>query len=404
MCVIRPWFFRAVLPNFLLLLATAPALAQSLRYEAYVSETKEGSAYLYLLEYEKAFQFFTELEQRHPEHPGPPLAQAVSLWLRELFARQELNLDHFLSPGYFGKDSGREMPAADRQAYFDLISRSRELAERHLERYPGNMDARYYMGAVEGALGSFALTIDRSYLRALKHGKKAYQYQKAIIEEDPEFADSYLAVGTYEYVLDNLPWYIKWIARMAGYRGNEERGFEYLILAATQGKLVYNEARILLMILYMREEEYEYSYQVASQLHDLYPDNFLFHLNQAQILEKLGRQDQAAEAYLEVVRLAEEGHKTYQTIPLQTFRYTMGNKLLELGHPEQALLLFKAATSDPKTPSREKVLSHVKAGGILVLQGKREEATTHYEQVERLEEFEDSHKAAREFLDKPSHQ
>jgi tetratricopeptide (TPR) repeat protein len=81
----------------------------------------------------------------------------------------------------------------------------------------------------------------------------------------------------------------------------------------------------------------------------------------------------------------------------------MGNKLLELGYPEQALGLFNEATHDPETPSREKILSHVKAGGILALLGKREEATAHYEQVERLQDFEDAHKAAREFLDKASH-
>lgn len=377
------------------------ASAQALRDAEYKAVSDEGVAYLFRLEHDKAIRFFADLGERLPHHPAPPLAEAIAYWLRELYARQELDLDEFISPGYFTRPPKREMPAADRRGFLEGIAKCQELARKHLERYPGNKDARYYLGAAEGAQGAFAFTIDQSYLAALSHGKAAYEYQRELIEEDPEFWDSYLTAGTYEYTLGNIPWYLKWITTIAGYRGSETRGFEYLVTTADKARFVSNEARVLLMVLYVREGYYDYALRIARELHRRYPENFLLHLNQGQILERMGKQEEAIEVYLDVIRLAGEGRKNYQKVPLETFRYTVGSKLVALGERQRALALFRQATRDPGTPEREKALSHLRAGEILDLLGKREEAVSQYRVVRELTEFEDSHEFASQYLDDP---
>lgn len=374
---------------------------QTLRDAEYKAVSDEGVGYLFRLEHDNAIEFFAELGEKLPEHPGPPLAEAICYWLRELFSRQELELDQFISPGYFTQPPKREMPEADRLAFERGIAKSQELARKHLLKYPGNKDARYYLGAAEGAQGAFAFTIDQSYIKALRHGKAAYAYQHALVQQDPEFWDSYLTVGTYEYTLGNIPWYLKWITTIAGYRGSEERGFQYLVTTAEKAKFVGNEARVMLMVLYVREEAYDYALQVAKSLHRRFPENFLLHLNRAQILERMGEKEQAIQTYLDVVRLAEEGRRNYQKVPLGTFRYTAGARLVELGDRERALALFLEATQDPHTPDREKALSHLRAGEMLDLLGKREEAVTQYQVVQELTDFEDSHTFASQYMDTP---
>ena len=375
--------------------------AQTLRNAEYKAATDEGVDYIFRLEHDRAIDFFNDLGHQRPDHPGPPLAAAIATWLRELFARQELDLDEFISPGYFTRTPKRGMPAADRLAFQRGIVQSQVLARKHLEKYPGNKDARYYLGAAEGALGAFAFTIDQAYLTALRHGKAAYQFQHDLVEEDPEFWDSYLTVGTYEYTLGNIPWYLKWITTIAGYRGSEARGFEYLVQTADEAMFVGNEARVMLMVLYVREGHYEYALRVARDLHRRYPENFLLHLNRAQILERMGERELAIEAYLEVLRRAEEGRKNYHKVPLGTFRYTAGARLVALGERDRALRLFLEATRDPGTSEREKALSHLRAGEILDLLGKREEAVSQYEVVRELAEFEGSHDFADKYLDSP---
>jgi tetratricopeptide (TPR) repeat protein len=377
------------------------AWGQTLRNAEYKAATDEGIDYLFRLEHDNAIQFFADLGAKRPDHPGPPLAEAAAYWLRELFARQELDLDEFISPGYFTRPPKRMIPAADRLAFERGIAKSQALAREWLQTHPGDKDARYYLGAAEGAQGAFAFTIDQSYLAALRHGKAAYQYQQALVEEDPEFWDSYLTVGTYEYTLGNIPWYLKWITTIAGYKGSEARGFEYLVLTADKAMFVRNEARVMLMVLYVREGYHDYALRVARELHRRYPENFLLHLNQAQILERMGRREDAIETYLEVVRLAEQGRKNYQKVPLGTFRYTAGARLAELGERERALALFLKATQDPGTPEREKALSHLRAGEILDLLGQRAEAVSQYHVVQGLTEFEGSHEFASKYLDSP---
>ena len=387
----------------LLLLAmfSSPVFAQSFRTAEYQAASQDGVDYVFRVEHDRAIEFFAGLAEERPDHPGPRLAGAVAVWLRELFARQEFGLDQFISPGYFTRPSDRKMPEADRQAFLDGIAKSRELAAKYLAEHPGDQDSRYYLGACEGALGGFALTIDRSYMRALRHGKEAYRIQRQLVDEDPEFWDSYMTVGTYEYVLGNIPWYLKWITTIAGYRGSAERGFEYLVLAADKGMFVHNEARILLMVLYVREESYDYALQVVGHLRKKYPENFLLHLNEAQILERMNERERAIQTYLNVVRLAEEGKKNYQKVPLGTFRYTAGSRLVELGAKERALQLFIGATRDAATPERERALSHLRAGELLDVLGKRKEAITQYEVVQDFPQYEDSHQTATKYLKSP---
>ena len=378
---------------FLTLVLSSSVPADDLRSEEYAARVRVGLDHLYRLEYREAMRFFQQLAERFPEHPGPSLSMAMSVWLEELFERQELDLDRFISLGYFTRPPNEEMDPAKREIFFDRIERSRSVAEQWLASHPGDSDARYYLGACEAVLGVFAFTIDRSYRAALSHGKKAYKIQKAVIEDEPDFGDSYLTVGTYEYIVGNLPWYIKWIAAIAGYRGSEKRGFEYLIRAAVEGFLVQSDARVLLMVLYMREAEYDYALQMARQLHARYPENFIFHLNRAQILERLGRRDDAVKTFLEVVDRAEAGGPDYQKLDIARLRYPLGERFLALQAPERALEQFEAAADDGDTPMRDRAYSNLRAGEILEGLGRYDEARKRYLRVRSMEDFDGSHRS-----------
>jgi tetratricopeptide (TPR) repeat protein len=115
----------------------------------------------------------------------------------------------------------------------------------------------------------------------------------------------------------------------------------------------------------------------------------------------MGERQKAMRVYTDVIEKSEQGVKNYQKLPIETFRYTVGGKLAELDYPSEALALFQKATRDPNTPPREKALSHLRAGELLDVMGRREEAIAQYEQVRRLRDFEGSHKAASRYLKNP---
>ena len=367
----------------------------------YLALVGEGFEQIYNLDYERAIATFTDVSAKYPVHPGPPLDIAAAIWLRELFERQDLNLGRFVAPGYFNKASARKMPGAYRQAFFENIERSQRLSAAILKEDVGSEDARFLRGSAEGLLAAFYYTIDRSKMGAIRHAKRAYHEHQRILTENPEYYDAYMSVGLYEYIVDNLRWYFKWPAKIVGYRGSEERGIEYLELARDKGLSVPDEASVLLMVVHFREKKNQDALAIAGELHRRFPRNFLFHLNQGQILERMGRKQDAVKTYLTVVKLAEEQRPNYNKLSLETFRYKLGSRLVRLGRHDLALQQFVDCTEHSRTPAREQALCHLEAGLILDEKGRRERARSHYDAVLGLPPVGDSHKTARRYLERP---
>lgn len=370
----------------------------NLREPAFAKVARRGFSQMYNLDYEEAIETFRTLREAYPQHPAPPLYLGILSWLKELLDRQDLDLDRFIAPGYFTKATDHEMASARREDFFGHLSESQKLCRKILAGQPAHADARYFLGTSFGVLGSFAFTIDRKKIQALRYGKKAYSYHRDLMKENPDFYDSYLSVGLYEYIVGNLPWYIKWLAAIAGYSGSAKRGFEYLELAAEKAHYVADDARVLLMVLNVREKRHDRALSIARMLHRKYPRSFLLHLNQAQLLERMGRPDEAVREYQMIVERAEARTPNYGRIPLSIFRYRMGGKFLDLGYPDPGLEQLRKAASDRRVPVREKALAHLRAGQTLHSLGRLKEAIDHYKEVLKLPNAEGSHSRARSYL------
>lgn len=373
----------------------------NLRGPEFLAGAEEGFGHIYNLDYEQATASFERLRTRFPQHPAPPLYLATSIWLRELFQRQEFNLQQFVSPGYFDKPGARRMQDTDRRRFEELMAESKQLAEKLLQQDPSDKDARYFIGSLHGIRGSFAMTIDRSKSQAFRHGRQAYKTHLALVKEDPQFHDAYMSVGLYEYIAGSLPWYIKWLAAIIGYRGSKDRGFEYLDRAANQGIFVADDARLLQMFLYVREGMYEEALANLELLQARAAKNFILRLNEAQVLERMGRRNQAAAIYLEVLDLANRGVPNFHLLPLSAMRLTLGLRLFELNQLEPALEQLRLAAGEESLPLHRRLEAQLASGQILDLLGRRAEAQDCYravlEKIDRGAAF----KRARKFLKKP---
>lgn len=366
-----------------------------------MTRARDGFDQIYNLDYEEAAQTFRDLREQFPGHPAPPLYLAIVTWLRELMLRQELDLRTFAAPGYFSKPTTRKMDRELRQSFFDWVGESRQICEAMLEKDPTNKDARYFLGSSHGILGSFAVTIDRNLRQALGHGRKAYKFHRDLLEQDSSFFDAYMTVGLYEYIVDNLPWYLKWLAIIVGYRGSEKRGLQYLQTAAEKAPFVSDDSRTLLMVLNVHEGHNAAALEDARWLHRKYPKNFILHLNQAQILERLGRKTAAVDEYQEVIRKAEAEIPNYQKLLLATFRYQAGETFLELNRADLAIEQFEESINATATPQDERVLSVLGLAKALDLSGRRAEALLHYQEVLKMAAVGNSHREARRYLKKP---
>ena len=164
-----------------------PLLAQSLKTPEFQEGATKGFDHVYSLDYEDARSAFQNLRERYPQHPGPPLYLALTLWQHELFRRQDLGLDRFVSPESFMQARGRQMAVEERNAFFKYIGESQAACQAILKEKPGDRDARYFLGAAHGVLAAFAVTIDHDKREAFRQGKQAYQYHLGIVTEQPDY-------------------------------------------------------------------------------------------------------------------------------------------------------------------------------------------------------------------------
>src|SRR5206468_5848160 len=114
-----------------------PLLAEDLKAPEFQEGATKGFDHVYNLDYEDARSAFQNLQQRYPQHPGPPLYLALTLWQQELFRRQDLGVDRFVSPESFMQASGRQMSAEDRNAFFRYIGESQASCQAILKEKPG---------------------------------------------------------------------------------------------------------------------------------------------------------------------------------------------------------------------------------------------------------------------------
>ncbi len=383
------------------LLVLAPCLsAQSLRDPEFMRRVQPAFDDIFNLDYHDAEQIFVALRQEYPQHPAPPLYLAAIIWLRQLGRQRELDLDRFVSPGYFRK-AKESIPAAQRKPFIDYMDQSEALSKAILANSPADKDALYFLASAYGIRGSFVFTIEHNLRAAFNHGKRAYQIDRRLVQQDPQYYDAYMTVGIYEYIVGSMPWYLKWLLSIFGFQGSKERGFQYLDTAVGRGQYVSREARVVRSVLLVREGRYADALKQMEALRDEFPKNYLFHLNVGQILETMGKRDGALAVYLDVLNRAEGKTVNYGELPLGTFRYEMGRKFMELGRRDLAEEQFLKGIKDPRTPDREKALSHLHLGQILDSQGKRSQAIQQYQSVLKAPEFENSHSSAREFLKKP---
>jgi tetratricopeptide (TPR) repeat protein len=367
----------------LLLQPVFAASAQDLRDPRFVERAQVGFADMFNLDYDKADRVFTALEQEYPQHPAPPLYLACIYWLDELLRRQDLSMNRFIAPTYFANKSNQVMPQRERSLMFRNLQKSEALASQILKRNSRDKDGRYFLATCYGLRASFAITIDHSLREAFSNGNKAYGMLRQLVEEDPKYYDAYLTVGIYEYIVGSIPWYLRWMAFVIGAHGNKEIGVEHLKLAADKGQYIRNEAQLVEMVLFVREHRYQEALDLALSLNNRYPRTFLFALNVAQILEWMGRKEEATAAFLQVEKRVEAKEPNFDKLPVQSFRYSLAVELMNMGQLALAEVRFRKVVDDPLSPAKEKSDSHLRLGQILEWRGRQGEAAEEFRKAKQ---------------------
>ena len=256
-----------------------PAQLDALRAEGYDA--------LYNLDYEGARKRFRSMIELAPDHPAGAQCFASSLWF------QQLNEDWQLKSTLYSTDADEkpkpQLNRAQVEEFRKWIRTAKQLSQARLTKDPRDVEALYFLGAAEGLEAAYAGGVERKYRTALRSGSDSVDRHKQVLKISPDFRDAELTIGLLNYVIGSLPLPVKMLAAAMGVRGSKKRGLEALERVSMEGQWARDAARVVLIDLYKREKRWTDAFEMARELSEKYPRNYLFKLQMAdaRVLEIL---------------------------------------------------------------------------------------------------------------------
>jgi tetratricopeptide (TPR) repeat protein len=250
----------------------------------------KASNHTYNLEHDLALATFRQAVVADPEDAAAYRGIASALWLEITFRRGNMTVDDYL--GRANKPSAAPLPPPEPErvaAFREAIERAVAIARKRIALHPKDADAHYQLGAAVGLRASYMATVEGSVMGAFRAAREAYDEHETVLSLAPQRKDAGLIVGTYRYIVATLALPLRWVAYVAGFGGNRERGMRLIEEAAAYGGENQTDARFALILLDNREKRYDDALKVLGRLREEFPRNRLVWLESGSTALRAGR-------------------------------------------------------------------------------------------------------------------
>ena len=166
---------------------------------------------------------------------------------------------------------------------------------------------------------------------------------------------------------------------MVGLGGTKEKGFEYLREVANSSGENSVDAKVVLSLFLRREHRYD---EARALMHDLagrYPKNYLFPLEEANLLRAAGHVQEAAAGYRKVWQNGREGK--YGALHYEMAAWGLGELLRSQKDYSGAAAAYRNGESAPDPDPETLQKANLAAGEMYDLLQKREFAMKKYQIV-----------------------
>ena len=274
-----------------------------------------GQDHFYNLEYALAIQEFERLRDQESTNPTAHVLLAKGLLYHELDRLRMVSTSAFRDDKQY---NAGPKPKPDDGAVARILAAIREgqaLCKRRLEADPGDVRALHALAQLHALRANHELLIERSYFKALANGRRGRALSYRVGELQPEFVDGLLVAGLDEYILGSLPWPLRALIALSGYRGNKKKGAAIITQVAEEGTENRDVARALLAMLHQRERQpLEAARVFRAMAHD-FPRAYTYRLEAAAMHLVAGERAEALRLFREIERKRASGEDRFERMP-----------------------------------------------------------------------------------------
>ncbi len=334
--------------------------------------------HFYNLDYDRAIQEFERVLDRHPTDPSAVNHLLSTVLMRELYRMGAMNSGEYANDSFIG-EAHRSADPKVKERIKQLVDRAENLEEQELKTRPNDVGALYARGVTRAQFSLYTALVERAWFSALRNAVGARHDHERVLELNPNYVDAKLVVGTHNYVMGSLPWSVKVAVALVGLSGSKEKGFEYLREVANSNGENSVDAKVVLSLFLRRERRYD---EARAGMHDLaarYPANYLFSLEEANLLRAGGHLAEAAAGYRRVWQNGREGK--YGNLHYEMAAWGLGELMRSqkdyAGAAGAYELISEAPAPDPETLQK----ANLTAGEMYDLLQKRDLAMKKYQIV-----------------------
>lgn len=356
----------------------------------------------YVLDYSGALERF---EKVAAAHPGNPIATDYVLdatLFAELYRLDLLDTTLYAHDGFLSNRHPVEENKQVTEQIFNLTDKAIGEAEDELKKDPRDVNALYARGWAKSMKATYIGLVQHGFVSALRVALQSRSDDEKVLSIDPDYVDANLVVGVHQYVAGCLPLAFKLMAGLMGEGGSKQKGLAMLREAGQYGVITSVEARTALMLFLRREAKYPEAAQVAKSLKDEYPHDFLFWLEEANLMKDSGDAAQAIARYRATLEQAKKPG-FFPNAHLELAWYGLGDTLRGQHQTAESAAAFSQVASQAGVNIDLKRRAELAAGEQYDILNQRDRATAEYQAV--LRDGSDSQQAseAQKLLRSPFH-
>jgi tetratricopeptide (TPR) repeat protein len=334
--------------------------------------------HFYNMDYDRAILEFQRVLDRNPNDPAAVNHLLSVTLMRELYRMGAMNTGEYSNDSFIGQSHRPADPQVKEQIK-NLVSRAESIEDERLKADPNNVNVLYDRGVTRAQFSLYTALVERAWLSALRNAVGARRDHERVLELDPNYVDAKLVVGTNQYVVGNLPWSVKAAVSMVGLGGTKEKGLEYLHQVANSGGENSVDAKVVLSLFLRREHRYDEARAYMHEMAGRYPRNYLFPLEEANLLRASGHIPEAATTYRSVWQNGRSGK--YGALHYEVASWGLGELLRSQKDYAGAAAAYDQVSqvSDPDPEILQK--ANLAAGEMYDMLQKRDLAMKKYETV-----------------------
>jgi hypothetical protein len=248
---------------------------------------------MYNCDFSGAQAVFMEEIRKHPEDPLLHAFRASALLFSEFDRMKILELDFYVDDDSVTDRKRLKPDPSMRTDIFQATGLARKFAATHLSENPQNTNALFALFVASGVETDYSVLVEKKYIRSYSLSKETQNYAHRLLALNPPIYDAYVSSGILEYVVGNLNFFFKLFVRIDKIKGNKQLAVDYLKRVIEHGRYYAPYAKILLSVIYLRDNKPGLALTLLKEFERDFPENALIHKQVIRISAKvnLNKQD-----------------------------------------------------------------------------------------------------------------